>query len=239
MKKIIILSLTGLLFISPALAESVPSVNIENKPGVEVLDEAPAAKSDVVEYHNDPIYVPLGGADNHPMLDLFNLAEDDDPRAQYILADLYSKGKGGIGKNTKLAKMLFERSAKLGNADAFTRLAAIAKHEDNKIEAYKWYSLGINRLKQGSAIKWARDQRTALDLNRADRNKAEDAMRTWERTKLEPLNLHTPLNPLKKEKTEPEKEKAEEKNSEDVKVETETETETETKTEEDNTDEQD
>lgn len=195
------------------------------------LAQDTAAPSERVKYVDDPIYVPLGGADNHPMLELFNLAEDDDPRAQFILADLYSKGKGGIGKNVALAKILFEHSAKLGNHDSLVRLAALAKHDGNKIEAYKWYDLAVSRLKEGRAIKWARDQRDALELNRADRNKATDAAKTWERAALEPLRLHTPLNPLKKETTADTTSEETETTEEKSEVETEAEVETETKTE--------
>lgn len=216
MKKLLTLLFTSLLISAPAYAETDAAAKVETKTtvkaeapaetaavqanvaeGVEILPEAPRPKSNHVEYVEDPVYVPLGGPNNHPMQELFDLAEDQDPRAQYILADLYSKGKGGIGKNVELAKMLFEHSAKLGNHDSLIRLAALAKRDNNKIEAYKWYELATARLTNGETLRWAREHRNALDLNLADRRKAEEAAKTWERAKLAPLNLHTPLNPLK------------------------------------------
>ena len=210
MNRLLTLLFIATLYSAPAMAqETAPVAAADNSvaveaqatgqlaEGVEILPEAPAPKSDRVEYVEDPEYVPLGGPGNHPMQELFDLAEDNDPRAQYILADLYSKGKGGIGKNVPLGKMLFEHSAKLGNHEALIRLAALAKREGDMVEAYKWYDLAVARLVQGDYVRWARESRAALNLSAGDKKRADAAARKWEQTKLEPLNLHTPLNPIK------------------------------------------
>ena len=58
---------------------------------------APPARA--MEYYSDPVYKLLNKDDHHPMEDMVNLAEQGDTRAQFIMGDLYAKGKGDVGLN--------------------------------------------------------------------------------------------------------------------------------------------
>lgn len=154
-----------------------------------------------VDYISDPLFEPIGGGDSHPLQGLFELAENSDARAQFILGDLYSKGKGGIRKNEPLAKTLFEHSAKLGHYEAFIRLAAMAKDDEDYISAWKWYTLADERLKWGDTRDWATEARKEIEdqLSREDKKAARAAIKEWKVTRLDPLELEHPLNPLGEE----------------------------------------
>lgn len=119
-----------------------------------------------VPYYPDPVLEATGDHDPHPMTEMIGLAKNGDARAQFILGDLYSKGKGGLAKNEKKARYWFETSARNGYAQSFIRLAALAKRRDNFIDAYKWYTLGIEKLRSGPVQKFAIDQRNKLATDR-------------------------------------------------------------------------
>jgi TPR repeat protein len=95
-----------------------------------------------MQYPSDPVYQSLDPADPSPMQDMIDLAKGGDARAQYILGDLYSKGKGGLPKDSKKSADWFETAAKNGYFESFIRLAALARHQGKPVEAYKWYTLG-------------------------------------------------------------------------------------------------
>jgi len=123
-----------------------------------LLATAPAKAE--IKYFQDPAYQQINKDDPNPMEDLIDLADQGDSRAQYILGDLYGKGKGGLGKNTVKSRYWFETSARGGYSMAFIRLAAIAKRNRDYISAYQWYTLDINS-SHGDERKWstsARDQ---------------------------------------------------------------------------------
>jgi hypothetical protein len=161
---------------------------------------APASAGSSIDYISDPLFEPIDGGDSHPLQGLFELAEASDARAQFILGDLYSKGKGGIPKNVALSKILFEHSAKLGHYEAFIRLAALAKEDKNYVSAWKWYTLANERLKWGETRDWATKARKELEqeMSAADKKAARSAVKQWKVTRLKPLKLEHPLNPLGK-----------------------------------------
>jgi len=140
-----------------------------------------------IEYYPDPVYKKLGVEDNHPMDEVYNLAKSGDIRAQFIIGDLYSKGKGGIYKNLDKAKKWFQKAALQGHYYSFIRLAAIAKHENKNIEAWKWYSLAIKNLDYGEKRDFVLKARKELvknsKLSRLDIKKAEKLITMWNKEK--------------------------------------------------------
>lgn len=94
----------------------------------------------------DPVYKPLYEEAAHPLAVLIEMAEEDgDARAQFILGDLYSKGKGGFAKDIEKAAHWFESSARSGYIHSYIRLAALAVKRGDLIAAYQWYYLGEDR----------------------------------------------------------------------------------------------
>src|ERR1700722_15856839 len=104
-------------------------------PALSGLFPATEARAETTKYYQDPVYVKIAKDEPPPMDDLTALAEQGDVRAQYILGDLYGKGKGGLAKNHVLAQYWFETAARHGYTAAFIRLAALAKHENDEAEA--------------------------------------------------------------------------------------------------------
>src|SRR5205807_2654695 len=90
------------------------------------LSFAGCAAAGGIHYYEDPVYVKINKDDQHPMDDLITLAAEGDARAQFILGDLYSKGKGGLAKNRVKARYWFEISARHGFTPSFVRLGALA-----------------------------------------------------------------------------------------------------------------
>jgi TPR repeat protein len=138
-----------------------------------------------IKYYPDPVYQKLNSGDSHPMDEMLDLAKAGDVRAQFILGDLYSKGKGGLPRDVKESRRWFEASALHGYNHSFIRLAALAKHTSNPIEAYQWYTLAIERT-NGDEKAYAREARKGLvtdkKLTPEDINKAEKLMDTWKDT---------------------------------------------------------
>jgi TPR repeat protein len=138
-----------------------------------------------IKYYPDPVYQKLNSGDSHPMDDMLVLAKEGDVRAQFILGDLYSKGKGGLPRDVKEARRWFEASALHGYNHSFIRLAALAKHTSNPIEAYQWYTLAMERT-NGDEKSYAREARQTLvadkKLTSEDIDKAEKLMDTWKDT---------------------------------------------------------
>ena len=124
------------------------------------------ARAEDIKYFEDPVYQGVSADDHHPMEDMIMLADEGDLRAQYIMADLYAKGKGGFAKNEKKAKEWFEKSAMNGYPFSFIRLAAMAKHNNKPVEAYQWYTLGLEYINHGPDRKWASQARAALVENK-------------------------------------------------------------------------
>jgi TPR repeat protein len=105
------------------------------------------------------------------MDDLVKLAEQGDVRAQYILGDMYGKGKGGLGRNLVKSRYWFESAALRGYDPAFTRLAALAKRQKDPVEAYKWYTLGISHT-SGKLSRWSKKARENLKLSGKQQDEA-------------------------------------------------------------------
>lgn len=124
---------------------------------------AAAAPADAagIRYYEDPVYHKLAPEDHAPMEDMQILADEGDVRAQYILGDLYAKGKGGYPKNIAKAQEWFETSARNGYPYSYIRLAAQAKRADRPVEAYQWYSLAIKHCSGGDRA-WAEKARGEL-----------------------------------------------------------------------------
>jgi len=136
-----------------------------------------------LEYYPDPVYKKLHPEDESPMADVIALAEKGDVRAQFIMGDLYSKGKGGLPKDTKEARRWFEAAAVHGYAYSFLRLAALSRREGNLAEAWQWYTLAINSLDRGDAQKFAAKARADLveeaPLSQEQLAEARKAVTAW------------------------------------------------------------
>ncbi len=100
-------------------------------------------ETQAISYRQDPVFIPLNKDAPHPMSELMDMAEENDPRAQFILADLYEKGRGGLPKNLAKSKEWFEQSAVGDYAMGFVRLAAQAKKSGDFQSAYQWYTLAL------------------------------------------------------------------------------------------------
>lgn len=147
---------------------------------------APLAAAEKIKYKADPAYEKMAPGDSHPMDDMIALAEGGDLRAQFILGDLYSKGKGGLKRNTTKARHWFEQSAYNGYSASFIRLAALDKRAKKPEEAYKWYTLCIEEMNSASR-KWCDTSRDALvksaKLDRAQIKAAKKKADSWHQDK--------------------------------------------------------
>lgn len=147
---------------------------------------APAAlpaRAETMTYIPDPVYQSFDPAETSPMQDMLDLANSGDVRAQYILGDMYAKGKGGLAKDEKQGAKWFETAAKNGYFEAFIRLAALAKHRDDAVGAYKWYTLALHYMDYGPWRKHADDARDALEkahkFTSAERDAAHREINEW------------------------------------------------------------
>lgn len=146
---------------------------------------APSAQAEKqIKYLSDPVYEKMAAEDPHPMEDLLVLGAEGDTRAQFILGDLYGKGKGGLPRSVKKSREWFEKSARGGYAQSFIRLAALEKRVKKPQEAYKWYTLATETL-PGPERKWAQKARDALvkehSLTSAQIKAARAAAQEWKK----------------------------------------------------------
>ena len=164
--------------------------------GLSIYGLTSPAQASSVTYKSDPVFAPINEVDQHPLQGLFDLAHEGDPRAQYILGDLFAKGKGGISKDQDKARLLFEHSAKGGTPQAFIRLAALAKVNKNYRDAYMWYHLSIDRQKKRNLKNWSKRQlKELLDtvgLSSEDKRQARKDVKAWKIAKLTPLQIGRP-----------------------------------------------
>jgi hypothetical protein len=139
-----------------------------------------AAHAAGIRYYEDPVYVKINKDDEHPMDDLITLAAEGDARAQFILGDLYSKGKGGLARNRVKARYWFEISARHGFTPAFVRLGALAKHSRDYIGAVQWYKLDADHAK-GKEGAWSKSeyQRLAKSLSKNALKEALNGADDW------------------------------------------------------------
>jgi hypothetical protein len=158
---------------------------------------APVAKASGIRYLEDPVYTPLNKDDPLPMEDLMTLASDGDARAQYILGDLYSKGKGGLARNRVKAHYWFEISARHGYTPAFIRLAALAKHNRDYVLACQWYKLDADNSK-GKEQAWSKSelQRLSKSLSPDAFRQSQNDAKNWLKRQREAMSII-----LKDEKT--------------------------------------
>lgn len=159
---------------------------------------APARADDKVVFYEDPVFKPLNDGDEHPMSDLIKLSENGDVRAQFILGDLYAKGKGGLVKSTEKARHWFNQSAINGYGASFIRLAALAKHEGKMAEAYSWYDLGAS-LAGGKDARYAAKARDALNVSDEDEDKADEMSSAWRKEKSKTLEAKEEAEKAKRE----------------------------------------
>ncbi len=133
-----------------------------------------------IQYQPDPIYQKLHDDDQTPMEDMLAFARRGDVRAQFILGDLYSKGKGGMKKDLKESRRWFEESASHGYGHSFIRLAALAKRDNNPTLAWQWYTLAIEFLDDADKRRFAVNARRDLDLAPENIAAARQSMKEWE-----------------------------------------------------------
>lgn len=143
------------------------------------------AEEPPIRYFSDPPYQALGDQHEHPMSDLQKLADDGDARAQFILGDLYAKGKGGYKKDAEQAAQWFERSARQGNAHSLIRLAALAKNTGHPVEAYMWYTLALQEFGYGDMQDYLVRARADLvnnkKLDSKHKSMARDMLKKWKK----------------------------------------------------------
>lgn len=144
------------------------------------LFTAAPAGAGQISYYQDPEYKKIASEDSHPMEELIELAQKGDARAQYILGDLYGKGKGGLGKSRVKSRYWFETSALNGYSMAFIRLAAQAKNARDYVSAYKWYTLNMSDA-GGDERRWSSKEREKLEkkLSKNDLREAKEAANGW------------------------------------------------------------
>lgn len=137
-----------------------------------------------IKHLSDPVYEKMAPEDPHPMEDLLLLGEEGDTRAQFILGDLYGKGKGGLPRSVKKSREWFEKSARGGYAQSFIRLAALEKRVNKPEDAYKWYTLAIETL-PAAERRWPQRARDALvkehSLTSAQIRAARQAAQEWKK----------------------------------------------------------
>lgn len=147
------------------------------------------AQAQGVTYYADPPYALYSDEESHPLAEMIRLGKEGDVRAQFILGDLYAKGKGGLKKDPKQAQKWFDQAARQDYAPAFVRLAALAKHDEDVIQAYAWYRLGAQRTGQGAWRRYINDAMRDLNLDRAQKRQANDLAQAWRRGDQEQANV--------------------------------------------------
>lgn len=157
-----------------------------------------ADDKDKIVFYEDPVFKPLNDGDEHPMSDLIKLSENGDTRAQFILGDLYAKGKGGLVKSTEKAKHWFSQSAMNGYGASFIRLGALAKREGNMAEAYSWYDLGSD-LASGKDARYSAKARDALKVSDEEEDKADELSSAWRQEKSKTLQAQAEAEKAKRE----------------------------------------
>jgi len=149
-----------------------------------LLAATPAAALANLKYYPDPVYQKFTDDDSSPMEDIIDMARQGDVRAQFIMGDLYSKGKGGVAEALAEARRWFGESAVHGYNYSLLRLAALAKRESKPAEAWQWYSLAIKAFDYGAernfAIAARRDLAEKNKLSDADIRQARKSMGAWE-----------------------------------------------------------
>jgi hypothetical protein len=152
-----------------------------------LLHAVPAAAQ--IRHLSDPVYEKMAPEDPHPMEDLLLLGQEGDTRAQFILGDLYGKGKGGLPRNVKKSREWFEKSARGGYTQSFVRLAALEKRVGKPEDAYKWYTLAIEMLPTAER-RWPQRAREALvkehSLTPAQIKAAKQAAQEWKKPAVAP-----------------------------------------------------
>jgi len=166
-----------------------------------------------VMFESDPVYQKLADEDSHPMEEMIELAKQGNVRAQFVLGDLYSKGKGGLGQDLNKARKYFEDSAIHGYNYALVRLAALEKRTKNPLEAWKWYTIAIRNFPQDDLRMYVVKARAELvkenNITELNTKKMNKAVLAWDDKRSEIL---------RKEKIEAyEREKAAEKAKEKAK----------------------
>jgi TPR repeat protein len=150
-----------------------------------LIGSTPVTARADLKYYPDPVYKKLNADDHLPMDDILDLAKGGDVRAQFIMGDLYSKGKGGMAKDLSEAHHWFEESAIHGYTHSFIRLAALAKHEKKPVEAWQWYTLAKKYFDSGDErYDYAVSARKALEesakLTPDDIDEAKKSVDAWE-----------------------------------------------------------
>ncbi|MCE9507455.1 MAG: hypothetical protein K8R48_03955 [Alphaproteobacteria bacterium] len=170
-----------------------------------LLASLPAAAE--LKYYPDPVYKKLSEDDPLPMADVLALAGKGDVRAQFIMGDLYAKGKGGMPLDLSEARRWFELSAMHGYNHSFIRLAALAKRENKPAEAWQWYTLAVWSYDHDAAERqYARDARDALveaaKIPKDDLRRAKKSALAWENERDKILSAEK--KSVRKKENEPE-----------------------------------
>ena len=147
----------------------------------------PALAESKIIYYQDPVFERVSDGDAHPMEEIIQLSEKGDVRAQYILGDMYAKGKGGLLRNEKKGQQWFETSAKGGYYPSFIRLAALAKRNKDKVEAYQWYSLCTDHYLSSKDQKHCSKSRDALGLSADEIKKAKKDASAWKNERIKEM----------------------------------------------------
>lgn len=195
-----------------------------------MADTNQAPKEDTsIRYFSDPIHPSVNdNFQGHPLAHLKSLAEDkNDARAQFMMGDMLAKGKGGFAKDEGAASLFFQQSGKGGNPYAFIRLAAMAEKQHQMLEAYQWYSIGVDYFPKGENRLYMIRQKNQLSRDHKFTNseirKIKQNIKIWHDTDFKYPDL-PPLLDLS-----PETEEEGDKENKESKTETPAETDPETK----------
>lgn len=155
--------------------------------GLIAVIATPALAQSKIIYYQDPVFERVSEGDSHPMEEIINLSEKGDVRAQYILGDMYAKGKGGLLRNEKKGQQWFEASAKGGYYPSFIRLAALAKRHKDNVEAYQWYSLCTDHYISSKDQKHCSKSRDKLGLSSDEIKKAKKDAIAWKSERIKEM----------------------------------------------------
>lgn len=146
------------------------------------------AQAEPISYFTDPVHPSVEKEyQGHPLAHLKNLAEQkNDSRAQFMMGDMLSKGKGGFAQNIDKAYAFFQFSAKGHNPHAFIRLAAIDEKRGHLIGAYQWYYFGSKYFPKGEKRIYMIRQKNRLarenEFTHAQLQDVKRNLKIWDQT---------------------------------------------------------
>lgn len=174
-------------------------------PGALAAETANAVSEDDTEFSQMSILNP-----SKEFQVFLDLAKTGDSRAQFILGDIYAKGRSGLKQSDDKARKWFERAARQNYNPAFVRLAALEKRVGDPVAAYKWYELALDRFDSNTkTYAFAKEAQSSLDLSSKQQSEAKHLASLWAAGKKENRKPESEEKPEAEIATKDKKEKAE------------------------------